>query len=205
MAGSVPRIILASGSAVRRKLMAAAGVVFSLKAADLDEAALRAAMTIEQEDDISPEQVAVELACAKAKAVSRFEPGALVIGGDQVLSLGRDVLGKAPDMAAARAVLMRLRGRDHVLTSAYALARGGHVLCYHAEAARLTMRPFSDAFLDAYLAGAGEQILTCVGCYELEGLGLQLFENIDGDYFTILGLPMLPLLADLRARGVLTP
>lgn len=203
MAGLEPQIILASGSAVRRKLLSAAGVVFSVQLADVDEAALRAEMSDGHEDDHFPEHVAVELACEKAKAVSRLNPNALVIGADQVLSLGDDIYAKAPDLAAARAVLQALRGQTHVLTSAYALARGGNVLCYQAEAAWLTMRGFSDGFLEDYLARAGEGILACVGCYEFEGPGLQLFEKIDGDYFTILGLPMMPLLAELRARGAL--
>jgi septum formation protein len=196
-------VILASGSSARRKLLSAAGVAFSVQPADVDEPALRAAMVVEHEDDISPEQVAVELACEKAKAVSRLEPDSLVIGADQVLDFEGRVIEKSQDLAAARALLGELRGKQHALHSAFALARGGNVLFYQAETARLTMRTFSEAFLDDYLARAGEAILSCVGCYEIEGAGLQLFERIEGDYFTILGLPMMPLLADLRARGAL--
>ncbi len=203
MAETQPPVVLASGSAARRKLLSAAGVPFTVQPAEVDEAALRAGMANEHEGELTPEDVAVELACEKAKAVSRLNRRALVIGADQVLSCGNDIFGKAPDAAAARQELRALRGQTHVLTSAFALARDGNVICYHAAAARLTMRMFSDAFLDEYLERAGDAILSCVGCYELEGLGLQLFEKVDGDYFTILGLPMMALLTELRARGAL--
>ena len=145
MVDSAPKIILASGSAARRKLLSAAGVAFAVQPAEVDEAALRAGLANEHAGEISPEDIAVELACEKAKAVSRLNPEALVIGADQVLSRGVEIYAKAPDVAAARDVLLTLRGTTHVLTSAYALARDGNVLCYHAEAARLLMRQFSDA------------------------------------------------------------
>lgn len=196
-------IVLASGSAARRELLSAAGVAFGVHPADIDEASLHAALAEEHAGDLTPESVAIELACAKASAVSRERPGALVIGADQVLDFAGRVVTKSRDMAEARDLLVQLRGHTHALHSAFALARDGHLLCYHCDTAHLTMRAFSDPFLDGYLAEAGETILACVGCYQLEGRGLQLFEAIEGDYFTILGLPMLPLLAELRARGAL--
>jgi len=135
--------------------------------------------------------------------VSRRHRGALVIGGDQVLALGPELLTKARDEAAARATLGKLKGRVHELHSAVALAADGKVLWSHTGTARLKMRDFSDAFLDEYVTRAGERIRQSVGAYELEGLGVQLFEAIEGDYFTILGLPLLPLLAELRAREMI--
>lgn len=191
-------LILASGSAARRQMLAAAGVPFRVVPADVDEAAVRAGL-----GDTEPAEVARVLARAKAEAVSRQHPAALVIGADQVLALGQQVHAKAPDVAAARRVLSALAGRTHRLISAVALAEGGAIAWSHADSAALTMRSLSDAFLDDYLARAGERVLASVGCYELEGLGVQLLERVDGDYFTVLGLPLLPLLAALRARGVL--
>jgi septum formation protein len=195
-------IVLASGSAIRRQLLASAGVMFEVVAADVDEAAITAAL-LNESDCVDPDHVAGVLARAKAEAVSQVRPDALVIGADQVLALGGRLFDKPGTMADARVTLDRLRGRTHDLFSAVVIAEGGSSVWGTTERAGLTMRAFSDAFLDAYLARAGERILKSVGAYELEGLGLQMFERIDGDYFTILGLPMLPLLAALRARGVL--
>ncbi len=196
---SAPQIILASTSRARREMLAAAGVPFTVEAADVDEPAIRKTLLGGKPPAI-PQQIAEALACAKAEDVSRRHTGALVIGGDQVLALGRELLTKAKDEAAARATLTRLRGQVHELHSAVALAQGGQVQWSHTGTARLKMRDFSDAFLTEYLTRAGERIRQSVGAYELEGLGVQLFAAIDGDYFTILGLPLLPLLAELRAR-----
>ena len=200
--GAPAEIILASGSAIRRQLLASAGVVFAVQPADVDEAALKAEM-LNESDCVDAGQVAAVLARAKAEAVSRLQPRALVIGADQVLALGTRMFDKPANLTEARDHLDRFRGRTHELHSAVVLAQDGCAVWGTAATASLTMRPFSDAFLDAYIARAGERICQCVGAYEYEGLGLQLFERIDGDYFTILGLPMLPLLAELRARGAI--
>ncbi len=130
--------------------------------------------------------------------------GSLIIGADQVLALGAELLNKAPNMEAARAALRKLRGRTHELHSAVAFAEKGKVTWAHVATARLTMRDFSDAFLDDYLLRAGDRVGQSVGAYELEGLGVQLFDRIEGDYFTILGLPLMPVLAELRVRGIIT-
>ena len=196
---SAPQIILASTSRARREMLAAAGMPFTVEAADVDEPAIRKKL-LGTKPPATPQQIAEALARAKAEDVSRRHTGALVIGGDQVLALGRELLTKAKDEAAARATLTRLRGQVHELHSAVALAQGGQVQWSHTGTARLKMRDFSDAFLTEYLTRAGERIRQSVGAYELEGLGVQLFAAIDGDYFTILGLPLLPLLAELRAR-----
>lgn len=199
---SLGQIILASTSRARREMLAAAGVAFTVEAAEVDEPAIRAKM-LREKSPPSPPQIAEALARAKAEDVSRRHKGALVIGGDQVLALGSELLTKAKDEGAARATLLRLKGRVHELHSAVALAAGGKVRWAHTGTARLKMRNFSDAFLDEYLTRAGDRIGQSVGSYELEGLGVQLFESIEGDYFTILGLPLLPLLAELRAQGMI--
>ncbi len=192
-------LILASGSSARRKLLAAAGVAFRVAPADVDEPALRN----EIGPQAAPQRVALTLARAKAEEASRRVPAALVIGADQVLALDGAIYTKPADIAAARAQLQSLAGRTHELSSAVSLARNGHEVWSHIETAMLTMRDVSDAFLDDYLAAAGDRVCACVGAYELEGLGIQLFERIDGDYFTILGLPLLPVLAELRRRDQL--
>lgn len=195
-------IVLASGSRARRELLAAAGVHFIVEPADVDEPAIRA--RLHREDaGVAPQRVAEILAATKAEEVSTRRAGALVIGGDQVLALGNEVLSKSDSMAEARAALQRLRGRVHELHSAVAFAEDGRVTWTHCATARLTMRDFSDAFLDDYLLRAGEGVCGSVGAYELEGLGVQLFEKIEGDYFTVLGLPLLPVLGELRARGMI--
>jgi septum formation protein len=152
----------------------------------------------------NPRYIAVVLAQAKAKNVSARHPEALVIGADQILSFGPGLLTKAKNEADARATLSNLRGQEHELHSAVAIAQGGEVNWTHVDTAYLTMRDFSDAFLDEYLRRAGERVLQSVGAYEFEGLGVQLFDRIEGDYFTILGMPLLPLLGELRARGCIT-
>jgi septum formation protein len=199
---SVSQIILASTSRARSEMLAAAGVAFTVEAADVDEPAIRKTL-LAAKSAATPPQIADALARAKAEDVSQRHKGSLVIGGDQVLALGTELLTKAKDEAAARATLKKLRGMTHELHSAVALAVDGRVLWTHTGTARLKMRDFSDAFLEEYLTRAGDRIGQSVGAYELEGLGVQLFDNIEGDYFTILGLPLLPLLAELRAHGMI--
>jgi len=191
-------LVLASASASRAGLLRAAGVEFSVHPADLDEAALMAGMAGSQ-----AASVVLALAGAKALAVSAARPGALVLGGDTVIALDGDLVSKCTDMAAARALLQRMSGKDHLLVSAAALARDGNVIWRHASPVRLTVRPLSPAFLDAYLAAEGPAILSSVGCYHYEGRGAQLFDRVEGDYFSVLGLPLLPLLAALRQEGVI--
>ncbi|MDQ0396054.1 Maf family protein [Labrys monachus] len=191
--------ILASKSAARIAMLRAAGLDIDILPAAIDERALERGW---EADDLAPEAVALGLAREKALAVSRGQPGRIVIGADQTMALGRERFSKVATMAQARGKLLRLRGRRHALHSAFAVARDGGVLASGVASAHLAMRDFSDAFLDAYLERAGEAILSSVGCYHLEGLGVTLFDAIDGDYFTILGLPLLALLADLRRNGL---
>jgi septum formation protein len=198
----VSQIILASTSRARREMLAAAGVAFTVEAADVDEPAIRKTL-LAAKSAATPPQIADALARAKAEDVSQRHKGSLVIGGDQVLALGTELLTKSKDEAAARATLKKLRGMTHELHSAVALAVDGRVLWTHTGTARLKMRDFSDAFLEEYLTRAGDRIGQSVGAYELEGLGVQLFDKIEGDYFTVLGLPLLPLLAELRAHGMI--
>jgi septum formation protein len=195
-------IVLASGSRARREMLAAAGVHFTVQAADVDEPAIRARM-YEVDPGVDAKKVAAVLAAAKAEDVSGKITASLVIGADQVLALDGELLNKAPSIEAARAALGRLRGRTHELHSAVAFAQKGKVTWAHVATARLTMRDFSDAFLDDYLTRAGDRVSQSVGAYELEGLGVQLFDKIEGDYFTVLGLPLLPVLAEMRARGII--
>jgi septum formation protein len=203
MSATAKEIVLASGSRARREMLAAAGVHFTVQAADVDEPAIRAKLRA-KDANIEPTRVAETLASAKAKDVSGKQDGSLVIGADQVLALGNELLSKAPSIDAARAALRKLRGRTHELHSAVAFAENGKVLWQYVATARLTMRDFSDAFLDDYLLRAGDRVGHSVGAYELEGLGVQLFERIEGDFFTILGLPLLPVLGELRTRGYIT-
>ena len=196
------RLILASESRARREMLSAAGLQFEAMASGVDERAARASMAAIG-DAVDAVSIAQQLAGAKAEAVSRAHPDALVIGGDQVLALGKEVFEKPAGIEAARKSLMRLRGREHALHSAVTLAEKGRVVWRHVQSARLVMRPFSEAFLDDYLATVGPRVLGVVGAYELEGRGVQLFERIEGDYFTILGMPLLALVEELRRREVI--
>jgi len=193
-------LVLASRSAARRALLEAAGIPIVLCPAGLDERALESQATAND-----PSAIAVMLAREKASLVAKSHPGRLVLGADQTLALGSKRFSKPPDRFAARAQLQALRGRSHKLHAALAFVDDGAVVFEHVETARLTMRPFSDDFLDRYLDAMGDGVLTSVGCYQLEGPGVQLFERIDGDYFTILGLPLLQGLDFLRRRGCLVP
>ena len=193
-------LVLASGSASRKKLLTAAGVVFTADPADLDEVELTRSMIRRGADAV---QVASELAGQKALCVSRRHPGRLVLGGDSVIGFGHDFISKCASMDEARALLHKLSAKDHLLVSAAALARDGALLWTHANPCRMSMRSLSHKFLDDYLAQEGPAILSSVGCYHFEGRGAQLFDKVDGDYFSVLGLPLLPVLAELRREGVL--
>lgn len=194
-------LILASASAVRATLLKGAGVDFAVEDSRLDEEAVKRGFA-GRDADADTDALALKLAEEKALAVSRARPEALVIGADQILSCNGKRYDKPGSMAEARANLLAFRGRPHILHSGVALAAKGVVVWGCAAQARLTMRSFTESFLDEYLAETGARVLKSVGCYQLEGPGVQLFETIEGDYFTILGLPLLPLLAELRARGV---
>jgi septum formation protein len=197
----VSAVILASTSAARRSLLAAAGIHVRCLAPGVDEAAIKAAL---REEGADAQRVAITLAEAKAAGIAAAHPDALVIGADQMLDCDGAWFDKPADRQAARRQLVTLRGRTHGLVTAVAVAGDGHVLWRHADWARLAMRDFTDAFLDSYLEQAGDAALCSVGGYQLEGLGIQLFDDIRGDYFTILGLPMLPLLSFLRSRGMVS-
>jgi septum formation protein len=194
----VTDLVLASTSAIRRMLLANAGLTFSSVSPGVDEEAVK---TEQLALGAGPREVAQALAGLKAERVSR-DFGGLVIGADQTLELDGALFDKVADTAAARERLIALRGRTHLLHAGVAVAQAGRVIWRQLVTARLTMRAFSDAFLDAYLDRNGEAALSSVGCYHLEGEGVQLFDQVEGDYFAILGLPMLGLLALLREHGV---
>jgi septum formation protein len=198
-AGSPP-LILASGSTARRAVLAGAGLRFAVRPADVDESVMKAAARAEGVDATA---AALRLADAKAARVAQNETQALVIGADQILDCAGTWYDKPPDLAAARRQLLALRGRPHTLATAVVCRRGRHLVWQHTALPRLTMRPFSERFLDAYLAAEGEHVLGSVGAYRLEGPGAQLFAAVDGDHTAILGLPLLPLLAFLREAGML--
>lgn len=191
-------LLLASRSKVRQTLLEQAGIPVEVKPADIDERGLEAAAPSQE-----ARAVALLLAREKARAAARLHPGRLTLGGDQTLALGAERFAKPADRAAARAQLRALAGRSHELHSAIAFVQDDSVLFEHAAVARLIMRPLSDRFLDAYLDAAGTAATVSVGAYQLEGLGAQLFERVDGDYFTVLGLPLIPTLDFLRRRGCL--
>jgi septum formation protein len=191
-------LLLASRSASRRALLSAAGIPLEIAPADIDERAIES-----QAGDQAPEAVAGLLARAKALAIAARHPDRLVLGADQTLALGSTLFNKPADVSGAREQLRRLRGRTHELHSAVVVASGAAVPYQHRQTARLTMRNFSDRFLDAYLEAAGSAVTASVGGYQVEGLGITLFDRIDGEHSTILGLPLLPLLEYLRHAGCL--
>ena len=206
------RLILASGSSARRQMLSAAGIAFEVLPSQVDEAAIKSAILRDSQiDSDTPAQIARELAAAKALEVGRRFPDALVIGSDQVLSLERaDAMG--PDFELfdkpacrdeTRMHLGKMRGRRHALISAVALVAAGQVVWEHGDTARMTMRHFSDAFLDDYLVQAGDGVLGSVGCYQLEGLGIQLFETSALRDLALERILLLPLLAELRRRKVI--
>jgi septum formation protein len=188
-------LILASASAARARLLADAGIDAERDPADIDEAAVKRECRRERQ---SASDCAARLADAKARAVATRHPDRLVLGADQLLDCGGEWFDKPVSLADARDQLCSLRGRTHELATAAAVTRNGEILWRALAMPRLTMRPFSDAFLDHYLAAMGDRVLKTVGGDELEGLGAQLMAKIEGDYFAILGLPLLPLLAFLR-------
>jgi septum formation protein len=193
-------LMLASGSAVRRAMLEAAGVPVEVHPADLDERGLERSIAAP-----TPAVTAAALARAKASFVARSYPGRLVLGADQTLAFDGERFAKPADRAAARAQLRALCGRSHELHSAIAFVQDAAVVFEHVGTARLTMRAFSDRFLESYLDAVGAAAMASVGAYQIEGAGIQLFERVEGDYFTILGLPLLPALDFLRRCGCLLP
>ena len=195
---SEERLILASRSAARRAMLTGAGVPYSAQDAGVDEHAIKTSL-----EGIEAAELALELARAKALAVSRHDPEAWVLGSDQTLDFNGGMISKAKDLSEARRRLEQMRGHTHHLNAGVALAWGGAVVWSGVDTARMTMRRFSDDFLDAYLEAESEGLLGSVGCYRLEGMGSQLFDRVDGDYFTVLGMPLWPVLAELRRAGVI--
>lgn len=193
-------LVLASGSRIRAELLQNAGLSIEIDPADVDERLVEAPLL---EADFAPEDIATVLAEAKANDVSERRHGDLVIGADQILAYQGRRYTKPDDMEAARRQLLAFSGKTHELHSAVVLAQNGNAVWRHVSTARLTMRELSPQFVGQYLADVGEAALSSVGAYQLEGPGIQLFEKIEGDYFTILGLPMLPLLEELRREGLL--
>lgn len=192
-------LVLASRSPARSRIMAAAGLSFSTASADIDERGEEAELVA---SGAGPGAVAAHLAGTKALAIAPHFPDAIVVGADQTLDLEGERFTKPESMDAARDQLRRLRGRSHMLHSAVACVSDGQIQWQSVESARLTMRDFSERFLEDYMAVAGPRALESVGAYHLEGVGVQLFEKVEGDFFTILGLPLLPLLAYLRSIGI---
>ncbi|WP_374369550.1 nucleoside triphosphate pyrophosphatase [Dongia sp.] len=195
-------LILASGSATRARLLRDAGIEIEILKPSVDEDEIKASYRAE---GASVDETAVALADLKAGSVSRRlggQAGIYVLGSDQMLECGGTWFDKPADRAAARAQLLSLRGKVHHLISAAVLMKDGQRIWHHVDRAELIMRDFSDTFLDDYLDRAGEVVLSSVGAYHLEGLGAQLFARVRGDFFTILGLPLLPVLAILREHGM---
>ena len=196
--GDAP-LILGSQSAVRRSLLVNAGIAVETMPADIDERG------IQKESGLTdPGKIAALLAAEKAKSISAQHPGRYVIGADQTLALGERMFSKPADRAAAAAQIKTLAGETHALHSAVVVAKDGAPLFSHVSVARMTMRPLTDENIAAYLDEAGDAVRSSVGAYQLEKTGVHLFERIDGDHFTILGLPLLPLLGFLRSRDLLT-
>jgi septum formation protein len=191
-------VVLASGSETRKSMLSAAGVSFEVLPAVVDEEEIKAALQAEGSDSAF---IAESLAEHKARVVSRKLPTALVIGADQILECGNKIYSKPLDLTAANEQLKSLRGKDHTLISSVVLFRNGQRLWHNTDNAFLQMREFSDNFLDNYIAELGDDLLQGPGCYKVEERGIQLFSKITGDHFTILGLPLLPLLDYLRLQG----
>jgi septum formation protein len=198
--GATRSVVLASASAARAALLLQAGLDVIRDPADIDEAEVKASFRRER---LGAARCAEALAEAKAKAVSRRHPGAVIIGADQLLVTGERWLDKPSSLGEAREQLLALRDREHELITAVCVVCDGRIMWRFIDRPRLVMRSFSDTFLEAYLAFAGRDVLSSVGAYRLEGPGAQLFARIDGDYFSVLGLPLLPLLNFLRSQDVL--
>jgi septum formation protein len=194
------KIVLASGSQARIAILRNAGIDFTIKPANIDERAIEAPLAAAGE---LPKKIAAALAEEKALATANSEPDALVIGGDQILLADGRRWNKPANLAEARDQLMTLSGRSHELFSAIAVVRAGAVIWRYGDMATMTMRRLTKNAVDSYLAEIGETALSSVGAYQIEGPGIKLFDRIEGDYFTILGLPLLPLLAHLREVGAI--
>ncbi|MBX3584079.1 MAG: Maf-like protein [Rhizobiaceae bacterium] len=194
------RMVLASGSRFRKAMLEAAGIDIDVIPAEIDERAVEKTL---EGTGASPDEVAQILAEAKALDVSEKNPGRLVLGCDQTLSLAGELFHKPTDMESARHHLLALSGKTHQLNSAAVLARSGETIWRHVGVASLTMRKLDPAFIGRHLARVGPVALNSVGAYQIEGEGVQLFEKIEGDHFTIVGLPLLPLLRELRAIGAI--
>jgi septum formation protein len=192
------RLILASQSRARQALLANAGIAFDAIPAEIDEREIQRISGLS-----APGEIASLLAREKALSVSLCQPDRIVVGADQTLALGKRLFSKPADRAQAAAQLRSLAGACHELHSAVAVARDGKIMFETVAVARMTMRQLSEAEIDAYLDQAGDAVTTSVGAYQLEGLGIHLFERIEGDHFTILGMPLLPLLAFLRSQQLL--
>ncbi len=191
-------LILASQSHARKMLLANAGIFFEAAPADIDERAIQ-----QKSGLLQPGEIAALLAQEKARLISARMPDRYVVGADQTLALETQLFSKPAGRVQAAEQLQALAGNTHELHSGVAVARGGTVLFSDVAVARMTMRPLSGDEIRTYLDAAGEAVTTSVGAYQLEGLGVHLFERIEGDHFTILGLPLLPLLAFLRGQGLL--
>lgn len=191
-------MVLASASAARKMILENAGLQFEVMPSSVDEAAVRGALA-----DVDPVDVAEVLARAKTEDVARRVNAPTVIGADQVLALGDEIYAKPADMAEARAQLLALKGRKHQLHSAVVISHDDDIGFVHVDTVDVTMRDYSPAFVGRYLSAVGDAALESVGCYQLEGPGAQLIEAVDGDAFSVLGLPLLPVLAELRRLGVI--
>ena len=193
-------IILASGSELRRRLLENAGVAFASDPPSIDEQEVKLSLG---ETQATSTQIAETLAELKAQRVAIRHPGRLVVGADQILDCDGTIFDKPGDIERARTDLMALRGKTHLLVTSVVAVRDGDRLWHHNDQSSLTMRAFSVEFIDNYLEKIAGRACESVGAYQVEGLGMQLFEKIDGDYFSILGLPLLPLVAFLRGQGMI--
>lgn len=191
-------LVLASKSATRLTLLVHAGMPVETVSTDVNERTLQA-----EAGDMDPSRVALMLARAKAAAGAVAAPGRIVLGADQTLALGADIFHKPQTVDAARAQLETLSGKTHALHSAVAVVMDGEIVFETVASAFLTMRPLTQDMLDTYLASAGQRVLTSVGAYQLESVGVHLFSKVEGDHFTILGLPLLQLLPFFRSQGML--
>lgn len=200
MTSSARPLVLASASRIRRTLLENAGVAVTVDPAHIDELAVKTAM---RDQGAAVEAVAIELASRKAQATAVRHPGELIVGADQMLDAGGTWFDKPEDRTAAARQLAALAGRPHRLISAAVVVENGRELWRTASTVVLHMRPLNEAFIERYLDHVGPAALGSVGAYQLEGHGAQLFTHVEGDYFTVLGLPLLPLLAFLRDRGVI--